>query len=114
MALTNKQKRAVIETAKANGYKGDYTSLFNQVESEQVFNNTAPGIPVPELTKEDINFATADAYKFNPKSLLVDRTPHRFNDNDNFITSDHSVKPNNKSILRFIIICLSKINIFFC
>ena len=102
MALTNKQKRAVIKTAKANGYKGDYTSLFNQVESEQVFNNTAPGIPVPELTKEDINFATADAYKFNPKSLLVDRTPHRFNDNDNFITRDHSVKPNNKSILRFL------------
>jgi len=102
MALTNKQKRTIIDTAKANGYKGDYTSLFNQAESEQVFNNTAPGIPVPQLTKEDINFAEADDYKFNPKSLLVDRTPHRFNDNDNFITSDHSVKPNNKSILRFL------------
>ena len=102
MALTNKQKRAVIETAKANGYKGDYTSLFKQVESEQVFNTTAPGIPVPELTKEDITFTEPDDHKFNLKSLLVDRTPHRFNDNDNFITKDHSVKPNNKSILRFL------------
>jgi hypothetical protein len=102
MALTNKQKRTIIKTAKDNGYNGDYTSLFNQAESEGVFNNTAPGIPVPQLTKEDINFAEADDYKFNPKSLLVDRTPHRFNDNDNFITSDHSVKPNNKSILRFL------------
>ena len=102
MALTNKQKRTIIKTAKDNGYNGDYTSLFNQAESEGVFNNTAPAIPVPQLTKEDINFAEADDYKFNPKSLLVDRTPHRFNDNDNFITSSHSVKPNNKSILRFL------------
>lgn len=104
MPLNNKQKIAILRAAKDEGYTGDVTEFFKQAENEGIFTESPePTSPkVSNVSMDDLNFAEADDFKFNPKSLLVDKTPHRFNDNDNFITSSHTTEPNSKAILRFL------------
>ena len=37
MPLTNKQRSSIIRVAKAGGFRGDYTDLFNQAEKDGIF-----------------------------------------------------------------------------
>ena len=99
MALTNSQRKTIAETAKASGYTGDVTALFRQAELEGIFNKVEEKqAPAINLTREEL----LDNFKLSDKSLLVDKTPHKYTENENFISSNHSVNPNLKSITRFL------------
>lgn len=89
MGLNNNQKSKIIKIAKEGGYEGDYVDLFNQAETDGVFDTQEV-----EIRKDD--------FKLSVNSLLVDKTPHRFNQTPTFMTSSHTVEPNSRSIVRFL------------
>jgi hypothetical protein len=103
MALTNSQKLGLVRGAKDNNYKGDYIKLFNEAEKDGAFNKPPTLKPlVQDPTISPVPITGSESFDLDVKSLLIDKTPHRFNQVNSFITSDHSVKPNNKAILRFL------------
>ena len=89
MGLNNSQKSKIIRIAKEGGYKGDYVDLFQQAERENVFKEQEN-----EIRKED--------FKPSTKSLLVDKTPHTFKNIPTFTTSSHTIEPNPRSIVKFL------------
>tara|TARA_R110002012_G_scaffold1863_11_gene9022 strand:- start:1681 stop:3993 length:2313 start_codon:yes stop_codon:yes gene_type:complete len=103
MGLTNKQKIALLRASRDNGYKGDLTKLFSEASEGGAFEKPAQPKPImPDISLSDLQVSGSEAFKTNVKSLLVDKTPHRFNNNENFINRDHSVSPNPRAIISFL------------